>query len=643
MDKHVSAALFPRLHRNGVVRAAAGREPITFRTFALVLAVLLAFCLLKQPQLGGDADEYVAMTVALASHGTPDVRRGDIPAARLLAHDRADHYDRLEAGMSTQDAMPKPGYYRGRDGSVQAIHFFGYSALAALPYRFMQAVGANPLKGYLIVNLTAIWLLGLAMFRFFGNAPRAFFGLALFVLTGAKLYWNHTSPELLSAASLLAAFLWFGARMPIAGGLQAGLAAMQNPTIVFAFAFLPFVALILNPPPREQWLRQALALLLAPRMLAGLAAGVLIASLAPLYNLYQFGVPSIIASQSTRFALISLHRMESLFLDLNQGMLLAVPGIALMLAVWGWRRDAWRRQLSLFALCAGTMLALTVPALAVVNWNSGAAGLMRYAFWAAMPLLFVLLARLRDAAAWPRIALAVLLLAQWGSMKLVTGYGHLEFSPLARWAMSNHPQIYNPELELFIERLMGAEDVDNKDLFYQWKNKDGAATKTLYYRGPNSIDPGEKLCGPGQIVLGDQPPVAADRNWAYLNGPLHCTPARTTDLEQALQSGWNAPDRRDGKAVGAWAHSTGSSLDFRLDGKPARYIRLSGDYLPTATPRSRVVINGKDMGWHNLRYLTDFPLPSISTARDAIHIELTHEAAAGAEPLTFYLLSVKLI
>ena len=67
--------------------------------------------------------------------------------------------------------------------------------LAAIPFKLLQLAGLPPYKCFQIVNLGFIFILGLALFRLFGCARRAMFGVGLFMLCGGVLYWNWCSPE----------------------------------------------------------------------------------------------------------------------------------------------------------------------------------------------------------------------------------------------------------------------------------------------------------------------------------------------------------------------------------------------------------------------------------------------------------------
>ena len=170
---------------------------------ALLAALTVLFCL-NQPILGGDMLEYTLDTVAIAHHGTPDIRLTDIAAVRKLVPQLGWAFDPLEQDMREGRKNVYPAFARGRYGDVFPIHFFGYPALAALPLRVFETVGIAPLKAFQAANYAAIFVLGLALLRFFRSAVSAGLGVLLFLGCGGVLYMNQTSPECVGAASLLA-------------------------------------------------------------------------------------------------------------------------------------------------------------------------------------------------------------------------------------------------------------------------------------------------------------------------------------------------------------------------------------------------------------------------------------------------------
>jgi hypothetical protein len=622
----------------------------------LILAVLLSLLFFKHPPyLGGDVVEYTLDTVALAAHGTPDIRMSDIERARELAPQLAGVYDTLAADMRAQKDKVYPAFIRGREGKIYSIHFFGYSALAAVPFKVLDALGRAPLRAFQIVNLAAIFVLGLALRRFFGCDNKPVAGLMLFLLCGGTLYWDWTSPECVAAACLLAGLLFFSSGAPVAGALLAGLAGQQNPTILFFFAFAPLL-LALQKYRAGTPFPAAARSVATKRNVLGLALGAAVFALPPLFNLYQFGVPNIIAKLFSDSRLIGLVRLESFYFDLNQGMILAIPAVLAALLLWGWGRGrAARGEAFLLLACMLFTLALALPALAVLNWNSGAAGVMRYAFWAAMPLLFALLLRLREHAHRQGALLAVVAVAQLACMIHASKYSYVEFSPLARTLLQRAPALYHPEPEIFAERMAGNDDYIQPDKVYVYKVA-GQPVKSLVNAANPRAD--ALLCGDGGTLAPDNRYTDSARGWRYIDGPVRCLhgvlPRQSFSVEQfatgtgvSLASGWSAVERNGGAWDGAWSDGARS----RLVVTPARdlhpaLVSLAGSYLD-GNKRTRISVNGIDLGWHQLDQEGPIALPAAARDADTLDIELQHEAphapaANDRRALAFFLHEVSL-
>lgn len=85
--------------------------------FAFLLALLLSALLIStEAQHRGDAVEYSLVTVALATHGTPDVRPSDITLARSLAPALQGVYDLVEPGLRQNGKDLYPAFAIGKDG-----------------------------------------------------------------------------------------------------------------------------------------------------------------------------------------------------------------------------------------------------------------------------------------------------------------------------------------------------------------------------------------------------------------------------------------------------------------------------------------------------------------------------------------------
>lgn len=488
------------------------------------LAGLTAFLLLllatTRAEKAGDFIEYGVTAVALAQHGTPDVRAADAGLAMRYSPEAgiARVFKDLGDGIARGDTTPLPGFERAPSGATYSIHFFAYPLLAALPLRALQAVGADPFKAFQVVNYAALGILALALFRLFGASRRAAAAFILVLAAGGILYANWCSPEMMSAALLLSGIVLFTTGRPVSGGVLAGVAAMQNPSIVCFAVFAPLLAVV-DPAgwrgtTRPDW----------RRLLAGGAIAAVMASLPFLFFLWQFGTPSLIARYSTDRQLVGIARLASYYLDLNQGMVIGLAAVPLLLlAPAAWRRG--RQSAAALALTLAFMLGLAVPTLSTTNWNSGAHGMMRYALWGSTPLLYLVFARWRNVAQWPVRLLAVVFVLQAGAMWHARQYSPKEFSPLAQAVMHRAPASYNPDPDIFYKRANHTDAGPDPRRIARWPAQ-GPIDKAMFYAG--NANAGSLLCGPGRLPLALGIGRDAGGGWRYVDGPVKCEAARAT-------------------------------------------------------------------------------------------------------------------
>jgi hypothetical protein len=612
------------------------------RQFFLTLTLLLGVCIVTvSPQLDGDVDEYAAMTIAFAEHDTPDIRISDLEKARALLPQFSHAFNATIQGIQTHLEIPKAGFFRGNDGRYYAIHFFVYSALAAIPFKLLESVGLPPFKCYQIVNMAFVLVLGLVLFRMFSSNARALVGLGLFMLCGGMFYWNWSSPECMSAAMLLAGMILFTSGAPMRAGILLGLAAMQNPTIIISVAFAPLLSLITHYQVGIGW-RENIVHALEPRILAAIGAGGTLFAMPLLFNFYQFGVPSIIAKIATDPNFMSVARLHAFFFDLNQGMVVSIPGVLLGIVVWGRHSQLVsqdRQNGFMIATVAAMTFVMALPALSVHNWNSVAAGSMRYAFWGAMPLLFGMLWHLRQNAHWPLTLVLTVTLLQGAAMGSALRYSYLEFSPLAQWVLNYTPEFYNPEPEIFAERLRHNEEhLDISNVYTYMAN--GVPTKTMYHSENVNVD--TQLCGAGRALSTDTKTTEADQWWRYLSSPLSCVKAEgikavsftVEDFQKStnvkLGNGWSKPEQHGGEWNGAWSDGKRSRLTIALEpGQSPKSLTLLGRYFDD-NRRTRVLINGQDLGWQSLNR---FPRLRLADEHSTyLTIDMEHEAPESPGP-----------
>lgn len=515
-------------------------RPLTRFAGLLCFAAILLFCTTR-PIKSGDFVEYCLTTIAFATHGTPYVTLSDVEHAIALSSEEGYRgmFMVIREYMLAGHEAPMPGLLRSRHGHYLTLHFFAYPALAALPFRIFEAAGIDPFKAYQLVNYAPLLAVGLACRLLFGSGRRAGLALALFLLCGALRYLNWCSPEVFTTASLLAGLVLCTIGRPIAAAILAGVAAMQNPPLIAFGVFAPAL--------RVGWLMAAeqLAPAAALRAVAGARTAVACAlqltlAIVPvLFSLWQFGEPSMIARLATDPALVSSERLRSFFFDPNQGAIVACPALILLLAWLLWQRRG-QRPLWHLALVLGLTLALALPSLATGNWNSGAAGPMRYVVWGVAPLLYLALAWLAQQRRWPPLLLGTVLALQGAAMLHARSYHHLEFSPLGAWVLRTAPGWYDPDPELFLERVVHRDGAVREDGVIAYPNAD-RPLKTLY--NARNREATLALCGPGRRLLDDDV-VQMAQGWRYINGAPRCA---AVNLDPGLRA--EAPGGASGRPV----------------------------------------------------------------------------------------------
>jgi hypothetical protein len=250
----------------------------------------------------------------------------------------------------------------------------------------------------------------------------------------------------------------------------------------------------------------------------------------------QFGLSHPAARAALDLRLVDAGRFQSFFFDWNQGMVIGVPGlmfalsIATYAALFGSARSERKELLrGLFF----TDLALTffvMPALAARDFNHESSVFLRAAYVRAMPLLgslFALLPRLPSRFERPIViacAAAQLTVIAWNG-PTGPGSNHLRFTPIAEFALSRFPALYDPDPEIFRERTLGRDDPATA----RHSNRDpGPVVWPLTGRPRKILAPAtgplhvKRLCGPQRRIT--SPSVArVGPNERYLNAPFRCS------------------------------------------------------------------------------------------------------------------------
>jgi hypothetical protein len=351
--------------------------------------------------------------------------------------------------------------------------------------------------------------------------------MLLFLFAGSTFYLNWTGPEVMTASCVLVACV---AALRGRAGLAillAGLAASQNPSLFLIMPFAAAYRFLVVRYPRLQWPDSVPAPLGGREVLLA-AAGILLALAPYAYFEYLFGTPSVIARDFNDLAFVTGGRLFSLFFDLDQGMIVGVPGIALalLLGLFLVPRQARAPWLAVVALVLGLVLLMAFPTLTAINWNSGGVVMTRYSYWLGMPLLALVLLAVRLSP--PKSGMALLLGGAALQALLFFSTGVLgertifiEHSRPARWMLTHFPEHYNPEAEIFHARNQKFVTLplpkDDVSVF----KADGKPTKILRHRSNRNGTAG--LCPAGQALQG-QHVRRVTREWEYLHAPFSCVP-----------------------------------------------------------------------------------------------------------------------
>jgi len=424
-----------------------------FWTISSFIFLILLFFILTKVQIKPDGDivEYYGVTETLLNHGSLDLRAGDI--TKLEQYIDAPKFD-------------NPGYYLlGRFGGRYPVHFWAYSLLLIPARLTLEALGANPLLSFPLTNLFLLFGTLIFLLKRFLKKPLS--QVLFFVLVFSSplvFYLTWPGPDMLYLGLLLiAVFYSFQKQLRTAAYLVALASWHSQPLAALAVGLI-----ILN--------------LWKERRLLGIGWGaVSIAALPYLYNLYAFGVftPWTLLentyAQINGFGLsnLSLKKFFEQFFDLNLGLFWYSPLLIYFSARY-FIRKLQKRQWEHIVIITGFLLTAffyqTNPA-----WHYGTTGFgpTRHIIFI-LPLLIFL--SLKYAQKAPKRAfgfVSVVFLVLQGYSLFFNNYFYpdttraLYHNPYAQYVLDNHPQLYNPSPEIFIDRTLHSDGMFPQTAVYQ--------------------------------------------------------------------------------------------------------------------------------------------------------------------------------
>lgn len=411
--------------------------------YVCVAALFVAWCAQRDFARQGDGWEYLITTEALVRHGSADIRDADIAAVSgaidAWVHARGGPAP-AGAIRAVIDAELAHRFVLSPDGRQYAMHFWLYP-LAAVPARVALAAAGWPVFNALVVTNAMLAAIAIWMVLFTGGnrmADRVALAATL-AITPVLWYVAFTGVEVFCWAFVLLSLMALDRERPGLAAVLAGVAAAQNPPLVF-LAFVPAGV----AAARLDWRSSRRAL-----------AGASIALLPMAFYAWTVGTLSPLTRAHVDLGGVSVARTAGLLLDLDFGLLAYVPVLVLLLPIALVRLARTREPHRLLLL--GALVATTLVAETQTNWNSAGMGLHRYAVWMLPMLTWIVL---DGWSARGRVLVASAVVATSGAVLLVDAPDEtnwLAHRHAAAWAMRAAPTWYHPEFEVFAERSAHAE------------------------------------------------------------------------------------------------------------------------------------------------------------------------------------------
>ncbi|CNJ00737.1 Uncharacterised protein [Yersinia frederiksenii] len=506
--------------------------------YIVVSLFFLAFVFNAQsPGIRGDGHEYILMSQSFLNHGTPQLREdkdvGDVVNSFRREDDKFTSTlyicgDEKDCGNSKY-AMN--GYFKDKYGKFYSYHFSFYSLINTPALLLTNNFDKTPTKSFYLTN-AVFFLISIFFVLFFLKEPLIYRLSLLFFIVGQTtfLYMKWPHPESITVSLSIIAICLIKREKSLLASVIFAFASLQYPPLGLVAAIVLFYGVIIDAVESKQ--KSIIDViknknLIIKYILFSFLSG-LIVLIPSIFYLYHYGVPSLIATGWAKTDLISMRRFISMHYDLNQGSILLYPAVLLLtpiftlLSILNIKKKSNRTVLLLVSL---TIIS-TIPSLSTTNWNSGADNVMRYAFWASIPLVFAFIEYLfnikNKIIFWILLLSSILIQLLTYALQYNNTYfslKNLNSSNVALWAYKNIPTIYNPTPEIFWERLFGKEasfDQVYSEKGYPAFSHNGKLIKILV---PNEYKMRGDLC-----VEEDTGTTFSDEGYTYINFKNGCTP-----------------------------------------------------------------------------------------------------------------------
>lgn len=434
-------------------------KKIFFVLSVLYIVGLICFWIKPPFTLQGDGQEYWAMTEALQK-GTVAVDDGIL----------VDEYTELHKILN-RPSRGYQGFFKANDGKFYSYHFWLYP-LFLVPFKIMaEALSAPVLFEFYAGNLF-IWLLMIFVLYKFPpfnwNVKQKYFALGLMLFSPAVLYIPWTHPEVFATALVVMSLCFYMRNNLYLTVLFSGMAASQNPPIGLFTVFCGSLYLLDIVKQKKIVWRDFFVM--------GLCAIPLV--LSPLFYYVKFNTLSLISKVgSSELYRIGFERFFSFWFDINQGMVICAIFLVIVF-IYLFSKNIWQKNFQYFSLVVLVFLMVTL-ATTTSNWNHGQEFVSRYTTWIYPFMVFYVVNFWQFNYVYKKVVAFCIVMG--GLLQLfigvLVGNSYVKMHPWAMFICENYPALYNPEFEIFEERVRNKEGL--AELPVVIVDEDGSVRKAL--------------------------------------------------------------------------------------------------------------------------------------------------------------------
>ncbi|OFX67445.1 MAG: hypothetical protein A2X12_11395 [Bacteroidetes bacterium GWE2_29_8] len=461
--------------------------------------------------LAGDYPEYLLTTFSFYNHFSPDLRIEDVSSAKELLKNSGYENNIINlineySNFLGDKYKPFPhgfrGYFFSLHNNSYCYHFWFYSLLVAI-FKPLSNLMFTPISCFVFVN--TLFILFVIFYILFISAYKTSlkYLFSLFFFISPILYYlNWLHPEVFSASCVYLGLLVLFEKKYIFSILCFTLGSFQNPPILFLIGLVFLNYFIENKFRITLFIKYLFvsALVFVPS----------------LFYYYNYKISNLIMYFGTDFDNISTSRFCSLFFDLSQGVIVALPLIVFIFFFFIIYNFFKIKKLDLRLLfVALSVFIISVPTMLQNNWNMGESGIIRYGVWISMPIIFyVVMFSDKNFTKLKYLFVFLFTISQITIIYLMNGpnienWRYLHFNDFSKYIFNNHPYLYNPEPEIFCERIRHEEGLDISYSPILYKNEEGNIRKIMFHINQvDSISLKYKL---------DRSKFVYKRDWVYYN------------------------------------------------------------------------------------------------------------------------------